>query len=114
MISSARNITSTRSRLMHPGMWNITAVVLVMWCGAVAACSHSASGPTSEVEHKGQPLQRFKVLTFNALHGLEPSGLTVKASADVIFDIPAEERLPAAMQLLGIDFASLSEQAGHA
>jgi putative transcriptional regulator len=40
--------------------------------------------------------------------------LTVKASADVIFDIPAEERLPAAMQLLGIDFASLSEQAGHA
>jgi endonuclease/exonuclease/phosphatase family metal-dependent hydrolase len=65
---------------MHPGMWNITAVVLVMWCAALAACSHSASGPTSEVEHKGRPLQRFKVLTFNTLHGLEPSGLTVKAS----------------------------------
>ena len=40
--------------------------------------------------------------------------LTVKANPEVIFDIPAEERLPAAMQLLGIDFASLSEQAGHA
>ena len=40
--------------------------------------------------------------------------LTVPAKPDVIFDVPAEERLPAAMQLLGIDFASLSEQAGHA
>jgi putative transcriptional regulator len=40
--------------------------------------------------------------------------LTVQASADVIFDLPSEARLPAAMQLLGIDFASLSEQAGHA
>jgi putative transcriptional regulator len=40
--------------------------------------------------------------------------LTVQANPEVLFDIPAEERLPAAMQLLGIDFASLSEQAGHA
>lgn len=40
--------------------------------------------------------------------------LTVQAQPEVIFDLPAEERLPAAMQLLGIDFASLSEQAGHA
>lgn len=40
--------------------------------------------------------------------------LTVQASADVIFDLPAEKRLSAAMSLLGIDFASLSEQAGHA
>jgi putative transcriptional regulator len=40
--------------------------------------------------------------------------LTVPAAPEVIFDLPFEERLPAAMQLLGIDFASLSEQAGHA
>jgi len=40
--------------------------------------------------------------------------LTVAARPDVIFDLPCEERLPAAMQLLGVDFASLSEQAGHA
>lgn len=40
--------------------------------------------------------------------------LTVLAKPELIFDLPAEERLPAAMQLLGIDFASLSEQAGHA
>jgi putative transcriptional regulator len=40
--------------------------------------------------------------------------LTVEASPQVIFDLPCEERLPAAMQLLGVDFAKLSEQAGHA
>jgi putative transcriptional regulator len=40
--------------------------------------------------------------------------LTVQAKAEVIFELPAEDRLPAAMSLLGIDFASLSEQAGHA
>ena len=40
--------------------------------------------------------------------------LTVEASDAVMFDLPAEERLPAAMQLLGVDFAKLSEDAGHA
>jgi putative transcriptional regulator len=40
--------------------------------------------------------------------------LTVQARPEVIFDLPPEERLPAAMRLLGIDFTSLSDQAGHA
>jgi putative transcriptional regulator len=40
--------------------------------------------------------------------------LTVKANEEILFDMPAEERLPAAMALLGIDYASLSEDAGHA
>lgn len=40
--------------------------------------------------------------------------LTVRARPDVIFDLPAEERYPAAMQILGVDFARLSEDAGHA
>jgi putative transcriptional regulator len=40
--------------------------------------------------------------------------LTVEADAGVLFDVPPEQRLPAAMQLLGIDFARLSEGAGHA
>lgn len=40
--------------------------------------------------------------------------LSVPASAHILFDIPAEERLPAAMALLGVDYASLSEEAGHA
>jgi len=40
--------------------------------------------------------------------------LTVEADAGVLFDIPPERRLPAAMQLLGIDLAQLSEDVGHA
>jgi len=40
--------------------------------------------------------------------------LTVEAADSIIFETPAEERLPAAMQLLGIDFARLQDEAGHA
>lgn len=40
--------------------------------------------------------------------------LTVPASPQIIFDVAADERLPAAMALLGVDFASLSDTAGHA
>ena len=42
------------------------------------------------------------------------SWLTVEADAAILFDVPPEERLPAAMQLLGVDFANLSDVAGHA
>lgn len=40
--------------------------------------------------------------------------LTVPARPDVIFDLPSDERLPAAMRLLGVDYATLSDVAGHA
>ena len=40
--------------------------------------------------------------------------LTVEAKDAILFDMPADERLPAAMQLLGIDYARLADQAGHA
>jgi putative transcriptional regulator len=40
--------------------------------------------------------------------------LTVEARDAILFDIPAEERLGQAMQLLGIDFANLQDEAGHA
>jgi putative transcriptional regulator len=40
--------------------------------------------------------------------------LTVAAKDTIIFDLPVEQRLPAAMGLLGVDFASLSDEAGHA
>jgi putative transcriptional regulator len=40
--------------------------------------------------------------------------LTVPADMSIVFDMPPEERLVAAMQTLGIDFANLSENAGHA
>lgn len=40
--------------------------------------------------------------------------LTVPARADILFGMPAEERLAAAMHALGVDYASLSDVAGHA
>jgi len=40
--------------------------------------------------------------------------LTVEARDAILFDVPAEERLSRAMQLLGVDFARLQDAAGHA
>jgi putative transcriptional regulator len=40
--------------------------------------------------------------------------LTVAAEPQIIFDMSPEDRLPAAMKLLGVDFANLSDVAGHA
>jgi putative transcriptional regulator len=40
--------------------------------------------------------------------------LSVAADPEVIFDLPAEQRLPAAMKLLGVNPAQLAATAGHA
>jgi putative transcriptional regulator len=40
--------------------------------------------------------------------------LTVAADPGVLFEMPVEARLPAAMRLLGIDFSRLSDDVGHA
>jgi putative transcriptional regulator len=42
------------------------------------------------------------------------SWLTVAADLDLVFDLPAEQRLSAAMNLLGIDVTRLSDEVGHA
>ncbi|SEP25719.1 YqgE/AlgH family protein [Nitrosovibrio sp. Nv6] len=39
--------------------------------------------------------------------------LTVPASPNIIFELPVEERLTAAMRSLGVDFSSLSDEVGH-
>ncbi|SCX53633.1 YqgE/AlgH family protein [Nitrosospira sp. Nsp1] len=39
--------------------------------------------------------------------------LTVPASPNIIFELPAEDRLTAAMRLLGVDLSSLSDEVGH-
>lgn len=48
----------------------------------------------------------------NAWLSVKPDDL--QSQDKVIFDIPNEEKFTAAMALLGIDFAALSEEAGHA
>ena len=40
--------------------------------------------------------------------------LTVEAKDAILFDLPPDERLAAAMDLLGLDYARLADQAGHA
>lgn len=40
--------------------------------------------------------------------------LTVPADTRILFDLPPEERLAAAMALLGVEYSSLVEEAGHA
>lgn len=40
--------------------------------------------------------------------------LTVEADPSLLFEVPAQERLGAAIKLLGIDFSRLSEDVGHA
>jgi putative transcriptional regulator len=45
---------------------------------------------------------------------LQNAWLTVEARESIIFDLPPEERLAAAMELLGVSYATLSDAAGHA
>ncbi|WP_301100980.1 YqgE/AlgH family protein [Propionivibrio sp.] len=40
--------------------------------------------------------------------------LTVPAKPFILFDLPYEERLSSAMEMLGVDFINLAGQAGHA
>jgi len=57
---------------LHASRW----ITLVFMSFFLAGCADSVR-PTPPPS--GTPMQRFKVLTYNTLHGLEPSGLTVKA-----------------------------------
>jgi putative transcriptional regulator len=40
--------------------------------------------------------------------------LAVPANSHILFDLPASERLTAAIGLLGVDWRQLSSEAGHA
>jgi endonuclease/exonuclease/phosphatase family metal-dependent hydrolase len=74
------NENNKRCRLQYhsPGLRLPFQLVLTLLvgCAVLSGCAASVH-PT--IAPNGIPFPRFKVLTFNALHGLEPSGLTVKA-----------------------------------
>ena len=54
-------------------------MVIVSLCLYLAACTHFR--PDAPVDDfNAEPMERIKILTYNTLHGLEPSGLTVKPS----------------------------------
>jgi endonuclease/exonuclease/phosphatase family metal-dependent hydrolase len=66
---------TTLERIFSRVSFRIAGIVLVL-CASASGCIHQAPDP----EPTGTPMSRFRVLTYNTLHGLEPSGLTVKAS----------------------------------
>jgi putative transcriptional regulator len=73
------------------------------------------------VASKGEPHEMLVTLGYSGWgagqleHELAQNAwLTVPAAAHIIFDLPYEERLPSALEALGIDFANLAGNAGHA
>ncbi len=110
-------VQTDRGFVLHrpPGEWHSTLVV------------NEEVGLTSSrdilqsVGHDGVPADILITLGYAGWSAgqleqelVENAWLTVPADMAIVFDIPAEERLAAAMQKLGIDFANLSEVAGHA
>ena len=63
-----------------PRLCDHVAITLLLTLLFLTACARTVPQDTSMDVPKGQTMQRFTVLTYNTLHGLEPSGLTVKAS----------------------------------
>ena len=75
----------------------------------------------SEVASKGMPSEIIVTLGYAGWEAgqleeelAQNSWLTVQAKPSILFDLPPEERLAAAMQKLGVSFAQLSDVAGHA
>jgi len=73
------------------------------------------------VARDGQPHEIMVSLGYSGWGGgqlehelAQNAWLTVPAEPFILFDLPYEERLPSAMEMLGIDFINLSEKAGHA
>lgn len=73
------------------------------------------------VAREGQPRKMMVTLGYSGWGAgqleyelAQNAWLTVPADPHILFDLPFEERLPSAMEILGVDFANLAEKAGHA
>src|SRR4249920_1566563 len=95
---------------MPVGTWNSTLTV------------HERLGLTTSrdileaVSHGSGPEQIIVTLGYSGWaagqleHEIKQNAwLTVAAQDSIIFDVPAEERLPAAMELLGVSYANLAD-----
>ncbi|MDR3323157.1 MAG: YqgE/AlgH family protein [Zoogloeaceae bacterium] len=106
-----------RGFVLHrpPGKWQSSLKV------ADDICLTSSRDVLASISKNGQP-QEILVTLGHAGWGVgqlegeltQNAWLTVPAEADILFGLPPEERLPAAMQKLGVSFAQLSDVAGHA
>ena len=54
------------------------AIAMFLLCCLLAACAPSFRKSTHAHVPTGEPMQRIRVLTYNTLHGLETSGITVR------------------------------------
>ncbi len=70
-------VTNTQNRTISAPLRFRSVVTLLAGCIVLVGCAHAVDQPAAP---SGQPMQRFKVLTYNTLHGLEPSGLIVRPS----------------------------------
>lgn len=73
------------------------------------------------VAREGQPREIMVTLGYSGWgagqieHELAQNAwLTVPADPHILFELPYEDRLPSAMEILGIDFKNLAVKAGHA
>jgi len=69
-------LTTNLLKYNLPRAQSLTAIT-VLSCSFFIGCTDSIRPTPSP---SGTPMPRVKVLTYNTLHGLQPSGLTVKAS----------------------------------
>ncbi len=71
--------------------------------------------------HDGEPSEVMVTLGYSGWSAgqleqelLQNAWLTVPANPHILFDLPYEDRLASAMELLGVNFTNLAEGAGHA
>jgi len=114
-------VQTDRGFVLHlpAGEWQAT---LKVKCGLQEAIGLTTSKDILEAVGRGEgPAKMLVSLGYSGWsagqleHELAQNAwLTVEAKDAIIFDLPSEERLPAAMHLLGLDYARLADQAGHA
>jgi putative transcriptional regulator len=114
-------VQTDRGFVLHEpaGEWQSTLKVSI---GAGGAIGLTTSKDILEAVGRGEGPEKLLVTLGYAgwsagqiEHELKQNAwLTVEAKDAILFDLPADERLPAAMELLGLDYARLADQAGHA
>jgi putative transcriptional regulator len=114
-------VQTDRGFVLHlpAGEWQST---LKVSCGVRDALGLTTSKDILEAVGRGEgPSKMLVSLGYSGWsagqieHELKQNAwLTVEAKDAIIFDLPADERLAAAMNLLGLDYARLADQAGHA
>ena len=110
-------VQTDRGFVLHrpPGTWHSTLAV------TPELGLTSSRDVLQALGHDGEPGEILVTLGYSGWgagqleHELAQNAwLTVPANLHILFELPFEERLPSALEALGVDFANLSGMAGHA